>query len=305
VILEMRHLRLVRAVAEQGGLTRAGQFLHLSQSALSHQLHDLETALGVRLFERAGRRMVLTHAGTRLLDHSRRALEIVEGAEAEARLLASGAEGVLRISTQCYTCYNWLPRVLGPFRKRFPGVEVRIDAKATDNPITALLGGAIDLGLVFDGQRDPRIRLVRLFEDENIVVMAPNHPLAARKIVEAEDLADVPLFLYATPIEQSTLYQRILQPAGVRPRQVQNVQLTEAAIELVKGGLGLSVLARWTVESHLKAGTLVGRRLTARGFRRQWSAAVLRTPRLPEHLDAFIQLVKEGPSLLGRLRAVS
>src|SRR5690349_3655173 len=231
MILEMRHLRLIRAVADHGGLTRAGTSLHLSQSALSHQLRDVEDALGLKLFERVGRRMVLTYAGTRILDHSRRALAIVEDAETEARRLATGEGAVLRLTTQCYTCYNWLPRVLAPYKKRFPNVEVRIDATATDRPIAALLAGEIDLALVFDGKADSRIRMTRLFEDENVVVMAPHHPLAARKVVEARDLADIPLFLYATPLEESVLYQRILAPAGVRPRQLQHVQLTEAAIE--------------------------------------------------------------------------
>src|SRR5262249_11118215 len=188
VILEMRHLRLIRAVADHGGLTRAGASLHLSQSALSHQLRDVEEGLGVRLFERVGKRMVITYAGMRILDHSRRALEIVERAEAEAKHLASGAGAVLRLSTQCYTCYHWLPRVLAPFRRRFPQVEVRIDAAATDRTIAALLDGDIDLGLVFAAKSDPRVRMTRLFEDENIVVMAPGHPLATHKIVEAEDL---------------------------------------------------------------------------------------------------------------------
>src|SRR5262249_39654521 len=160
----------------------------------------------------------------------------------------------------------------------------------------------IDLGLVFAAKSDPRVRMTRLFEDENIVVMAPGHPLATHKIVEAEDLADVPLYLYAAPLESSFLYQGILRPAGVRPRQVQRVQLTEAAIELVKAGLGVSVLARWAVESHLKTGQLVGRRLTSGGYRRRWSAATLGARRVPEYLSAFIQLVKEGPGVLGNPR---
>ena len=301
MILEMRHLRLVRAIAEHGGLTRAGAFLHLSQSALSHQLRDLEDALGLRLFERAGRRMVITHAGSRLLDHSRRALEIVEDAEAEARALASGAGAVLRVSTQCYTSYNWLPRVMETFRTEHPGVEVRIDAKATDRPIEALLEGRIDLALVFDTTPDPRIRMLPLFEDEFVVIMAPGHPLGSRKVVRPEDLLDVPLFLYSTPFEETVLYRRIFRPAGVRPRQIQHVQLTEAAIELVKAGLGMSVLAQWVVAPYLKSGELVGRRLSSKGYRRHWSAATLRAARVPDHLASFVRLVKEGPAILTRV----
>src|SRR5262245_44861587 len=109
MILELRHLRLVLAIAEEGSVTRAGPRLHLSQSALSHQLLDLEKRLGVGLFERVGKRMVLAPAGERLLTSARGVLDEVERAEEEIRAAALGQRGVLRLTTQCYTVYHWLP----------------------------------------------------------------------------------------------------------------------------------------------------------------------------------------------------
>src|SRR5438093_8523375 len=110
--LEVRHLRLVSAVAELGSLTRAGDRLHLTQSALSHQLRDIESRLGTPLFLRVGKRMVLTPAGERLLRSAESVLTTIERTEDAIRNLAGAERGVLRLTTECYTCYHWLPALL-------------------------------------------------------------------------------------------------------------------------------------------------------------------------------------------------
>src|SRR5215471_2414460 len=109
--LEIRHLRLVSAVAEHQSLTRAGDVLNLTQSALSHQLRDIEDRLGTRLFHRLNRRMVPTPAGERLLMSARTILSELAGAEDAVRRGGDAVRIPLRLSTECYTCYHWLPSV--------------------------------------------------------------------------------------------------------------------------------------------------------------------------------------------------
>src|SRR5262249_33239450 len=134
VNLEIRHLRLLTAVAEEESVTAAGRRLHLTQSALSHQLRDAEQKLGTPLFLRLGKRMALTAAGKKLVDAARRILSDLHNAEAEVLEMNSGAHGVIRLSTECYTCYHWLPPVMASFHTRFPKVEVCIDMDATHHP---------------------------------------------------------------------------------------------------------------------------------------------------------------------------
>ena len=141
--LEIRHLRLVAAVADCGSLTRAGDRLHLTQSALSHQLRDIESRLGAALFLRVGKRLVLTPAGERLLVSARDVLDRLDRTEDEIRQMGKDRAGILRITTECYTCYHWLPPLLVHYRKRFPRVEVRIDVGATGRPLDRLLAGKI------------------------------------------------------------------------------------------------------------------------------------------------------------------
>src|SRR5919106_3962556 len=141
VELEIRHLRLVRAVTSAGSLTGAGSILNLTQSALSHQLRDIESRLGTALFLRVGKRMMLTPAGERLLRSADEVLEAIERTEDSIRQLSGADRGVLRISTECYTCYHWLPPLLKMFNREHPRIEVRIVVEATRDPHQALLDG--------------------------------------------------------------------------------------------------------------------------------------------------------------------
>jgi LysR family transcriptional regulator, regulator for metE and metH len=288
--LELRHLRLVKAIADAGSVTRAGEALHLTQSALSHQLRDIENRLNTPLFHRVGRRMLPTEAGRRLIETAGSVLSVVRQAEDQVRMTARGGEGTLRISTECYTVYHWLPPLLKKYRLAHPTVDVQIDASATSNPVQALLAGKLDLAVVSAPPRDRRVAVHPLFDDNMVVIVAPTHPLASRPYVRPEDFRTETLLLYARK-EDSYVYRQIVARAGVTPRAIQQVQLTEAIIELVKAGLGVAILSEWAVAPHVRARELRAIRVTRGGCRRRWSAVTLRdTSDLPFVRD-FIRLM--------------
>jgi LysR family transcriptional regulator for metE and metH len=290
--LEIRHLRLVAAVADLGSLTRAGDRLHLTQSALSHQLRDVETRLGAALFLRVGKRLVLTPAGERLLASATDVLERLEQAEQDIRRMSRDRAGLLRITTECYTCYHWLPPLLLRYRKTFPRVDVRIDVEATHHPIARLLAGKIDLGIVSTPVTDRRLVARAVFDDELVIVASKRHRFAQQTHVRLADVRDETLFVYP-PKEESGALQDVLLPAGVAPARVEEVQLTEAIFELVKAGLGVTILARWAVQPLVDAGTIVARPLTARGLHREWSAVTPRDLAGVDYVKGFIDLLKQ------------
>jgi len=299
--LEIRHLKLIAAIAETGSMTRAGNCLHLTQSALSHQLRDAEEQLGVPLFERGNRKMSLTPAGRRLLQAARTVISELESAHQEIKARKAVGQGLIRLSTECYTVYHWLPARLKLFQQRFPSVEFQLVVEATDNPLEALLEGQLDVAIACTHVRNRKIRYTTLFEDEMLVIASPNHRVARKKYVEPPDFAGETVIIYP-PKEESTLLNKILAPAGVWPRKIQEVTLTEAIVEMVKGGLGLALLARWAVAPQLASGAVVGKPLTAKGYSRTWWATQLRDKRAPEHLEEFIRLLAENPITAGVTR---
>jgi LysR family transcriptional regulator for metE and metH len=294
--LEVRHLRLVSAVADLGSLTRAGDRLHLTQSALSHQLRDIDSRLGAALFLRVGKRLVLTPAGERLLATARDVLDRLDRTEQDIHQMGKARAGMLRLTTECYTCYHWLPPLLVRYRKRFPQVEVRIDVGATGRPLEMLLAGKLDLAIMSSPVRDRRLVSRPVFDDELVVAAARDHRFAKQTHVRLSDLRDETLYVYP-PKEESRVLQEVLVPSGHVPARVEEVMLTESIAELVKAGLGVSVLARWAVQPLVDAGSIVIRPLTARGLRREWRAVMPKDLAGVDYIGEFIELLgKHAPT---------
>jgi LysR family transcriptional regulator for metE and metH len=299
--LEARDLRLVYALVEGGGATRAGRLLHLSQSAISHQLKGLEGRLGVDLFRREGRRLTVSPAGQRLYTLAVELLGPLARVEREVRALSGGARRPLRLSTECFTSYHWLPRALRQLSLEHPQVELKIVAEATGDPMAALRRRELDLALCCSPQAGAGWTRRPLFGDEFVVVMHPRHPLAGRRVLEVSDLVDQPLFLYE--FRKATLEQlrRRLFPAGGSFRRVVYVPLTEAILELVRAGLGLSLLAGWSVARSVRAGEVVTARLTRSGLKRAWSGFYQKSSPVRPAIEALLDQLRAQPP--GRLMA--
>jgi LysR family transcriptional regulator for metE and metH len=272
--LEVRHLEMVAAITEKRSVARAAESLHLSQPALSHALRTLEDRLGVKLFERA-RKMTPTPAGVELNERGKQVLAVVRDAEARLRQHKTGSTGVVRIATECYTCYHWLPTALKRLRSQMPKASVRIMGEATPRALQALLNGELDLAVLHFKPVNRRLAVEKLFTDEQVLIVSPDHPLAHQKFVTPEDFRDQHLLAHRAP-EQSVFWKTFLEPADVRPAESTSLHTTEAVVESVKAGLGVSVIARWAVANEIADGEVVAVRVGANGLRRSWYAATLR-----------------------------
>ena len=291
-LVEMRHLRLVATIAEHGSMTAAARVLNLTQPALSHQLREVESRLRAPLFVRTTRRMVLTPAGAQLAEVARNVLTQVETFERQAR---DGdfatARGTVRMATQCYTAYHWLPTVLRSFHNRWPNIDLRVVAEHTSSPITALREGLLDLAIVYTPTSDRRIDLRPLFDDELVVVLPPDHKLAGRGAITPAALRGEHIFVYTSADRENGVVRDILDPAGVSPSKITHIQLTEAIIELVAAGLGVAVLAEWAVAPAVRAGAVKTARIGKQGFSRTWYAAVRSADVTPAYRLDLIELL--------------
>jgi LysR family transcriptional regulator for metE and metH len=294
-ILEVRHLQLVAAIVAEGSVTGAGEVLHLTQSALSHQLLDLEERLGTPLFHRSRKQMTPTDAGQRLLAVARDVLARLADTEHELRLFAANRRGSIRLTTECYTVYHWLPTVMKQFAREYPAVDLRIEVDATDSPFEALAAGKLDVAFVTSDVAPRGIEMEPLFRDEMKVVVAPDHRFASQEFVKPGDLAGETLLTYSA-LKGNFIYERLLRPAGIEPKKHLQVRLTEAIIELVKAGAGVALMAEWAISPYAASGAVVTLPLTRRGVERQWRAASVASRPMPPFMRTFIDMVAaEGP----------
>ena len=203
-----------------------------------------------------------------------RLLTDLDRSEAAARSFFGGVEHVVRLGIGFYTAYHWLPRFLKRLRGQEPDLDVEIVAGAARGPLDMLDEGGIDLAVVAGEPAQGGIDGVRLFSDELVAIMAPDHRLAGRAYVEAEDFVDEDYLSYSRTVMPGHEHDRLFRPAQLHPRRYITVELPEAIVELVAAGYGVSILAGWAVAPHIRWGNIASSRLTENGLDIDWYAAV-------------------------------
>jgi LysR family transcriptional regulator for metE and metH len=290
--MEIRQLKLIKAIVEEGSITRAIDKLHLTQSALSHQLREAEYHLGTRIFHRINKKMVLTKAGEKVYEMANDILSRMSDTELQIKKLIYGEAGELRLSTECYTCYHWLPALMKQFHLIYPNVELTIVMEATHHPIQKLLAGQLDIAITSDPVKDDNIVYTELFQDEMVAVVPGSHPWAEKKFVVAGDFAEQRLIIHSLPMETVTVHQFLLAPAGVSLKKVIVLPLTEASIEMVKAEMGIMVMAKWALQPYLRDGVLKAVRIGKNGLKRTHFAATLSNKEVPEYQHRFIEFLQ-------------
>ncbi len=305
--LDIRHLEMLIAIGDAATVTHAADRLGITQSALSHRIREAERRLDAALFKKVGRRLHMTPAGERLHAAARRAVDELVRAEEEVRALTEEISHLVRLGQGTYSRFHWLPEFLSDFFIQAPDVEVDLVARATHYPFSALSEGAVDVVLVLgEKHSEPRFRWHRLAPDPLVAIMAPDHPLAAKPFIVAEDLADERYITYSMTPEPGFEWERLMRPANVLPRRISEVQLPEAIIDLVRAGFGVSILSAWAVEPEVTDGTLVSRPVTEDGLMLDWWAVTRREEkpdsparRLAEALTAWSRRHTGGLATLG------
>jgi len=290
--IELRHLRTLVALRDTGSLVEAAERVFLTQSALSHQLKELETRLGCGLFIRKTRPVRFTSAGQRLLRLADEVLPLVHGAERDLVRLAGGESGRLFMSIECHSCFEWLLPAIDRYREAWPEVELDIASGFHFAPLPALARGDLDLVITADPIEEPSLAYLPLFSYEALLAMPRKHPLAARPWIEPADLAGETLITY--PVDRSRLdvFKSFLEPAGVEPARVRTAELTTMMIQLVASGRGVVCLPNWALHEYLERDYVVARSLGEEGVWPTLYAAVRSDQADAPFVRGFVEVAK-------------
>lgn len=287
--LELRHLRTLLSIHESGGFAAAAARLHLTQSALSHQVKALEGQLGTALFHRGSRPLRPTAAGERLLDLARRVLPEVEGTLRQLERVRGGQSGRLHLALECHSCFQWLLPALEAYRPDWPEVETDLSLGFSFHALPALLRGAIDMVITADP--DPVLRGIdyrALFRHEVRLAVAADSPLARRAWVEPAALAAETVISYPVCRSRLDIFQHFLTPAGVEPAGVRTAELTALLVQLVASRRGVAALPAWALAEHLDSGQVTSVALGRRGLWSTLYAALREEDGGLPYLEAFV-----------------
>ncbi|MCM5704314.1 LysR family transcriptional regulator [Larsenimonas salina] len=268
-MLELRHLRTLVALRNAGSLVEAAERVHLTQSALSHQIKDLEDRLGSPLFLRKTKPVKFTPAGQRLLTLADQVMPQVRMAERDIAKMAGGEErGRLHMAIECHSCFQWLMPTIDQFRDHWPDIEVDIPSGNVFDPLPALAKGELDLVITADPQPLPDVHYEPLFRYEGQLAVAKQHPLARRSHIVPADLSDQTLIIY--PVEHARLdvFTKFLVPAEIQPREIRTAELTIMMMQLVASERGVCALPNWALTEYLERDYIRARPLGETGL---WS----------------------------------
>ena len=273
-MLELRHLATLRAIEEAGSLVEAAERLHVTQSALSHQLKDLEHRLGVVLLVRRTRPVRFTTAGLRVLALARDVLPRVQQTERELKRLAAGQTGRLHIAIECHSCFQWLMPALDAFREHWPEVELDLSAAFSFAPLPALARGDLDMVVSSDPVENDAVLYVPLFRYELVLAVSRQSPLAGKKWILPDDITDQTLITYPVDRERLDVFSAFLGPAGKEPAAIRTAELTPMTAQLVAAGRGVAALPNWALTEYTEHDLLKTVRLGEKGVWRTLYAAV-------------------------------
>jgi LysR family transcriptional regulator for metE and metH len=299
-MLEFRHLRALLALRDSGSLAQAAVRLHLTQSALSHQIKALEHHYGSRLFQRKSKPLHFTTAGQRLLALAEQMLGQLREAESDLARLQSGQTGRLSIAIECHSCFEWLMPSMNAFREHWPEIEMDLSAGFNFDSLPALLKGGIDLvitsdvhGSTSDRQSLPGVLFEPLFGYQALLVIANDHPLIERTWIEPQDLAGETLITYPVPRNRLDIFKRFLEPAGVEPAGLRTTELTLMMAQLVASRRGVAALPSWVVEEYLKHHYVAARPLGREGLWGTLYAALRVSDAAIPYMRDFISVARE------------
>ncbi|TBN39919.1 LysR family transcriptional regulator [Paracoccus subflavus] len=293
--LELRHLRTVHAIHEQGGLARAAEVLNITQSALSHQVKALEEQAGVDLFVRRAKPLRLSPAGMRLLRLAEQVLPLVAATEAEFKGVEAGRIGRLHIAMECHACFDWLLPVLDIFRRTWPEVDLDIRQRLAFGALPALARQEVDLVISSDPEEMAGIAYQPLFDYSPTLVVPAGHPLVAKGYADPPDLAGETLITYPMDRARLDVFSQFLTPAGIEPAQSRTVELTAVALMLVASGRGVAVMPDWVLRREAANAEIAMLPLTRGGIIRRLYAAVRQDDLNQPYMAHVLRLARTEP----------
>lgn len=288
--ISLRQLSVFAAVARQLSYTRAAEELHLSQPAVSMQVRQLEEEVGLPLFERIGKRIVLTEAGREVHQYSRlieRSLQDMEEVIASLKGVSCGQLQVAVASTVNY----FAPRLMAVFQQRYPGISLRLDVTNRESLVQMLDGNTIDLVLMGVPPEDVEVESEAFLDNPLVVIAPPEHPLASVPGIPMERLAEETFVMREEGSGTRQAMERFFAERDLGIRHGMQMTRNEAVKQAVRSGLGLGVVSLHTIELELETGRLVILDVEDFPDHRQWYLVYRRGKRLSPAASAFRDFV--------------
>ncbi len=295
-MIDIRHLKTLLALQQHNSVSLAAQTLCMTQSALSHQIKQLEHSLGLKLFERKSSPIRFTPAGKMLLKTAQEIVPKLEQTEMALKSFEAGEQGRLFIGVECHTCFEWLLPVMRSYQQAWQGVDMDVvnslSGAANNQALSNLQRQKLDLVITSDPIELSGVIYKELFSYESVLVTAAGHPLAESDWITPQDLKHETLIHYPVPKEKLDVFKHFLMPADISPNERLS-EMTLMMLQLVESRKGVCVLPKWLLATLPEFQPLPTLRLGTQGLWSKLYAAIHEDAENKAYIGAFIDRIKQ------------
>ncbi len=297
----LHQLKVFEATARHGSFTRAAEELYLTQPTVSIQVKQLTKAVGLPLFEQIGKRLYLTEAGQKLLDTCQEIFQGLEQFEMSVADLKGMKQGKLKLAV-ITTAKYFVPRLLGPFCKRYPGIDISLQVTNHQRLQESMASNEDELYIISQTPSQPDLTVHPFLENPLVVIAPTSHPLARKKNIPIEALNNEPFIMRESGSGTRKAVEKLFTEKDIKVKVRLELGSNEAIKQAIAGGLGISVLSQHTIISEGTTGEFAI--LDVQGFpiERHWYVANLAGKQLSVVAETFLQfLLEESPNMARQL----
>ncbi|MEW6619083.1 MAG: selenium metabolism-associated LysR family transcriptional regulator [bacterium] len=289
--MNLNQLRVFHNVAKLQSFTRAASELYLTQPGISKHIKELEEYYGIRLFDRLGKKVMLTQAGEILFATTKDMFNLVNEAKIKIDELKEIRGGKLTMGASVTIGTYILPEILGKFRHKYPDIEIALDIFLSQEIVEKVLANMLDIGFIGAPVNDERLTINQFLTDELVVIIPPQHKWAGREFIEPNELINQPFILSREGSGTRTIVEERLKQIGVILKKTIEFGNTEATKKAVEAGLGISIISKYAILREINAGILKSLSLSEVNLKRNFYFIYCKDKYFTNVVKAFLSLL--------------
>lgn len=291
--MELKYFRLIKTIEEEGSIANSSERLFLTQSALSHQLRELEERLGFKVFHRSRNKWELTEEGKELYKLACKIFDSIDEGFSAIKHIKEGSKGSIKLSAECQSFFHSIPSFIQKMGILYPEIEIDVSLGATHQTISQVLSGDIDIAIVTSEPESDELTCIPVFEDEIFAILHQENHLNNLDYLDASHFGDIHLLINSFPLEGVAVYERFLKPNKINPIKISAIPFTEITLSMINANMGIMCAPKWQLTPFKLSKELVFKRIGKNGLKRKHYLVVKKQQTNKKYIHDFISNFEE------------
>ncbi|RKR13090.1 LysR family transcriptional regulator for metE and metH [Maribacter vaceletii] len=286
--MELKYFRLIKTIAEEGSIANSSERLFLTQSALCHQLKDLEERLGFKVFNRSRNKWNLTDEGNELYKLANKLFTSIDHSFNSIKHIKEGSKGSITLSAECQSFLHSIPNFVQQMGILYPEINIDLNLDSRHPIISKLIANEVDVAIVTFKPISKELKSIKLFEDEIYAVMHKENKLNDLDFLDSNHFSDIHMLIHSYPLDSVSIYEHYLKPNNVTPNKVSAIPFTEVSLSMIESNMGVFCAPKWQLNSFKVSENIVFKRISKNGIKRNHYLVVKKVNINKKYIHNFI-----------------